>query len=181
MKQGMLNTDVAYAGQVQMYVETNGGRIEVCEHNSGTKVLWNTLARAILGQDVKGSVPKYIDIVYPDTGTSLLFRRLPFSNVVMGDLAEKNKQKSDTHTSVRLSAVLMNEYKTQSSAIGTLQLRMLNNNNEVLAKIDSPSALSDIYTSVVPGVNAVIEWTMTFSDITPEASSANNSNSSGRV
>ena len=181
MKQGTLSTEVRYSGEVHMYVEANGGRIEVCEHNSGTKALWNAIARAILGQDIRSSVPKYIDIVFPGTGTSLLFRRLPFSNAVMGDLAEKNKTTSDTRTSVRLSAVLMNEYKTQSSAMGTLQLRMLNSNNEVLAVIESPSALSDIYTSVVPGVDAVIEWTMSFSDITPEAPSANNSNSSGRV
>jgi hypothetical protein len=99
----------------------------------------------------------------------------------MGELAEKDRSKSNDRTSVRLSAVLMNEYKTQSSASGLLQLRMLNGNNEILATVDSPSALSDIYTSVVPGVDAVIEWTMTFSDATAETPSSNNQNSSGRV
>lgn len=159
MSRGIINTGVSYYGEVKISLNTPKGKKEIYKHNDGQKPLWNLLAKAIAGYDVKDLLPKYLDIV-DSTGTSLLFKRLLFTGVVWGDAVET----SDDSTSALFYSTLMNEYKSRRVYNGSLTLQMLDSNGNVLASVKSDSELGDAYSSVTNGVNATIEWKMVFSN-----------------
>ena len=158
MVKGIVGTTTKYCGEVRMFVETTGGKIEVKEKNSGCKRLWDFLTRAAAGQDTREYAPKYIDIRKGD-GTSILYKRIPFTGVVFGEAVVRSTDSS----SVLFNATLLYEHlKSKPSEGVALNLIMLDATGKPLAIVESASALSDVCNSIVPGVDGVIQWKLTF-------------------
>ena len=164
MMKGTTSTDVGYSGEVRIYLKSNDNMKEVYVHNEGKKALWNLLARAVAGYDVKNLLPRYLDLVNETSGLSMLYKRIPFTGIIWGDSVEKD----ETGTSTLFNATLTSEYKTKSISNSKIELRMLNSNNDVLASVSGGTGILDVYNSVVPGVDAVIEWKLTFKNYTTD-------------
>lgn len=149
---------VGYSGNVVIRMSNSKSRRVLELKNNGKKALWNMLAKAVLGIDVSSRIPRYLDMI-SSSGTSLLFRRIPFTGSVYHD----TDGKKDYSTSTVFVAALTSENKKISSGeVGDVTMRMVNSANEVLAEINGSSALGSIYKNVVPGVDAIIEWEMMF-------------------
>lgn len=171
MIKGSLTDGIGYEGKVRVLLESNGSRKEFIGYNKGQKALWNLLAKAVVGYDVKQEIPRYLDVVNynfdkpddPEQYNSCLCRKVPFTSIVWGDLIPEFD--NDNRTAVRLTATVTVAEKVSTLNVDNCALVMYNY-NDVLAVIkDDQKVLAEIMNHITVGVNAVIEWTLLFSNL----------------
>lgn len=169
-----ISNTIKYSGNISVKLQRNGNIYKLQSHNTGTKYLTDTIARALCGQNISLDIPRYIDFVaieqLSDKSStdepqviSLLYYPINFTGITWGDVAYSNSK----GTSIRLTATILPTDKLSLSGIDnyTLQLRIKSVNNEVLAKIEPDSGdtvLYDLYKSLIDGTSAIIEWYMHF-------------------
>jgi hypothetical protein len=156
----MKNT-VGYSGSVTARLSVhnpNGYHFK----NNGKKPLWELLSRAVTGKDCSVLTPKSIGI-YQDDGegnySMLTFTPLPIYGTVYGDVVGEN---SDNQASVLFTATA--SYADRKNlANGNVVLRLMSADDTILAEVkDIDSTLKDIHNAMIPGIDAIYEWQLTF-------------------
>lgn len=163
-----LGNYVGYSGKVKVSLSCNGSTREVLLTNSGTKTLWNTIAKALAGYNISNEVPKYFDMV-DSNGTSLLINKILFRGTVWGEEVDNSTES----TSVRLTATVTSTDKLLSTLSGGRQcnLRMYSaSGKNHMAQISDTQdgVLRELYNTINVGTNAIFEWTLTFSNKSSE-------------
>lgn len=166
MSGAQLGNFIGYNGKVKASICVGGNKKEYILLNSGTKTLWDLLAKAMLGYPIADEIPAYFDIVNGN-GTSLLRNRILFRAKVWGDEVG-NGVDTVTSTSAKFTATVTESDKL-TNKVGSGQqvaLRMYGANGKShLAQInDENNALFNLYNNITVGTDAIFEWILTFSN-----------------
>ena len=157
-----MNSSIGYRGGVRarLSVHNSNGR-----HfkNKGYKPLWNLLAKAITGNNFSTMCPASIGIYQKDGDVyrSLTYSPIPIYGKVWGDVVEE----SATSTSALFTATATYADR-KNDATGDVVLRLLTASDEVLAEVDDiDGILRDIHNAMIPGIDAIYEWQLTFENM----------------
>ena len=131
--------------------------------NNGRELLWELLARAVTGNKIESIIPKSIGIYQKEDNDyiSLTYSPIPIYGKVWGDVVSRDANSC----SARFSATsIYTNKKKEASDTGKVVLRLLTEAEEVLAEVedDSTETLKNIHNSVMPGIDALYEWQLTF-------------------
>lgn len=165
MNNAQLQNFIGYQGQVTASMVVRGRKKQYSIFNSGTKNLWNLLAKAIAGYSISGEIPEYFDIV-DELGNSYLRSRIPFRAKVWGeDTVEEDTENS---TSVKLTVTVTKSDKRRDHLPNgsNVVLRMYNVMGNALAEITDTTdkQLLQLYNNISTGTDAIFEWVLTFSN-----------------
>lgn len=169
---GLLSNSFTYEGMVNIKLKRNGKIYALNTYNTGTKLLVDTIAKALSGTSVAENIPRYLDFVYGEKNddgsykneSSLLKTSIPFVGKVYGDMA-KTSDIDENASCLLLSATISAADRNLVQTCPNKQLRMLDSNSNVLAFIDNKNNLLDtLYDSLKDGTDAIIEWRMIFSN-----------------
>lgn len=164
MNNAQLENFIGYSGRLTANMVVKGRSKQYCLHNSGTKNLWNMLAKAVAGYTVESETPQYFDIVDAN-GNSHLRSPILFRGKVWGKDAVKIEDSNSS--SVKLTAtVTRSDKRIDTLADGeNVRLRMYDLLGNVLAEIrDDDKKLFDLYNNISSGTDAIFEWVLTFSN-----------------
>ena len=153
-------------------IEYSGGvRARLSVHNSngyhfknnGKKLLWELLARAVTNNDIKSIIPKSIG-VYQKTGStysSLTYSPIPIYGRVYGDVVSKDK---DSCSALFSATATYSTKKVDATNKGKVVLRLLTESDDILAEVedDEVGTLAGIHNAIVPGIDVLYEWKLTF-------------------
>ena len=173
INKGYIGNSFTYNGKVSFKLKRNGREYSLYTHNEGTKYLWDTVTKALAGQNVSDRVPRYIDFEYvlkeivdtkeKEVPHSLITEPIPFTGIVWGEMAQEVT--SEHNGTLMLTAVITANDKlsvdTSNPSITRLQLTMKSKEGRTLATV-SDDSLYDLYNSLTEGTDAVIEWRMIF-------------------
>ena len=168
--QGFVSNSFTYEGKINVKLKCKDKIYTLNTHNTGTKLLVDTIAKALSGTSVADNVPRYLDFIYgekDDKGVyikedSLLKTVIPFVGKVYGDMA-KTPDLDENCSCLLLSATISAADRNLIQTTPNKQLRMLDSKKQPLAFIENP-ILDTLYDSLKDGTDAIIEWRMIFSN-----------------
>ena len=170
---GLLSNSFTYEGVVNIKLKRNGKVYALNIHNTGTKLLVETIAKALSGTNVTENIPKYLTFICGEknletgeyiTVSKLLRNKIPFVGKVYGDVAKTDKM-NENSSCLLLSATISAADVNPVNISNNKQLRMLDSNDNILATIDNKNELlNTLYDSLKDGTDAIIEWRMIFSN-----------------
>lgn len=169
---GLLSNSFIYEGMVNIKLKHNGKIYALNTYNTGTKLLVDTIAKALSGTSVSENIPRYLDFVYGEKNdegsyknkSSLLKSSIPFVGKVYGEMA-KTSEIDENASCLLLSATISAADVHSVPNCLNPQLSMLDSSNNVLAFIDDKNKLlTTLYDSLKDGTDAIIEWRMIFSN-----------------
>ncbi len=159
VKSNVSNT-FSYNGSVNISLKTKGRIYPFSFHNTGTKLLLDTVTKALCGEDISDSRPTHLDIQHLVAGkyVSALKSPVPLTGAVWGTAA----QASPNEGVVLVNGVITEEDK--EITVGTLtspKLVITTDSGGILASIDS-SNIQTMFSSITESTDALIEWRMIF-------------------
>ncbi len=129
--------------------------------NNGKELLWELLARSVTGNDISSIVPKSIGIYQKDGNkeVSLTYAPIPIYGKVYGDVVSK-----DENSCSALFSATATHANRKLPATGEVTLKLLTASEDVLAEVkdDSNKTLQNIHNAMIPGIDALYEWKLTF-------------------
>lgn len=168
---GFISNLLNYSGQVNINLVRNGKVFTVPFLNKGTKLLTNAIAKALAGQDISDTLPRYLDFTYvieqdgEDTQEGRLINtKIPFVGIVWGDVALPANIQDPEGSALLLQATISSADKvivTNLDSIKDFRLCITTKTGEVLAFVSDPT-LKDMYNALSEGTDAIIEWRMLF-------------------
>lgn len=180
---GLISNSFIYEGKINIKLKNKEKSYTLKAHNTGTKLLVNTIAKALSGANISENIPRYLDFIYGEKEngeyknkpTSILKSIIPFTGKVYGDVAKTPELAQDENCScLLLSATISANDRHVVQNAPNKQLRMLNSNQEALAIIENKDNLLDLlYESLKDGTDAILEWRMIFSNKIAEENNEN--------
>lgn len=160
---GIIENKVSYQGNVSLSLKNKGEHIVYSIKNSGTKLLLDTITRALAGYSIENSIPKYIDIQVSYDGkssyTSGLLKAIPLVGVVYGEPAGAEKNNGV----LLLNATITYADKAPISAMTDARLVLLTEDMKVLASIEDDSGdITTMWESITSSTDAIVEWKLSF-------------------
>lgn len=166
--------NLAYKGEVTARL-TKADSSPVTIHNVGYKALWDTLAKAVTGENISSDIPKTFNVFNVQRGSNntiinesaCLFHNIPFSGTVCGDTVSTDPNSSCARfTAMVTRGDRLAEIRNEAVLRMYSDRRDKNNKPIVLAEVwDTPDEpIKRTFNSVIDGVNAIYEWKMIFTN-----------------
>ena len=136
--------------------------------NNGQPLLWELLARAVTGNEIATISPKSIGIYErigenSDNDKSLTYAPIPIYGKVYGDVVS-----NDPNSCSALFSATATSTDRKNEATGQVVLKLLTADDRVLAEVKDNDAevLKGIHNAMIPGIDAMYEWQLTFRNAT---------------
>lgn len=155
-----ITNSIGYSGRVTISLTPVKGKPVNKYKNMGLQPLFDLITKFLSGDNsAKRGIPAYLDV---HNGTnSLLIRPVPLVGVVWG---EATGVVAENSSSISMSAVVTVSDKAEKGIVTKdVLFRLIDVDGKVLAEIQGKD-LSDLYNSVVTGVDMLVEWVLTFSN-----------------
>lgn len=160
------DNNVSYQGDVTLTIKNNCGTYKLPVKNRGTAHLFNTITRALCGQDISDDRPYYINMICKRIDGSTV-ELLTNRYVPITGQGYDNRVNSDNSSSVILNALILPSYKAFKIDLAEEDKIYLNlysrDKSNILADVTGDT-LIDAYNALQDGSEIVVNWKMTFSN-----------------
>ena len=164
---GQIKDNISYNGNIKVTINDRGHKSELKFHNSGTKLLFDTITKALAGYSIEGETPQYIDIKYSQdnvTFTSALYSPVIITGKIFGDPAGAGR--NTDFGIVQMNAEIDHSVKIDGIEAEYWQLQLLNSSTGILAIVDNSNDVKEIYNAITGNHEVIIEWALQFSNPT---------------
>lgn len=164
----IVDDSYAYKGSVKISYKKNG-EMRVFEYdNSGTALLFKTLARAMIGISIYSLVPSLMEITESSDGTGASFLKKP---LVITRRAVNEELSGNSKVFPAVFTALLNLADLKSSALsGEREYYLSLRGGEIDGTASLPLAVVELDREVIEdislnrGIQALIEWKMIFNN-----------------
>ena len=172
---GQITDNINYDGNIKVTINNKGRKSELKLHNSGTKLLFDTVTKALAGYSIKNETPQYIDIKYTRNNESInddtnpLISALSSPVVLTGKVyGEPAGASSDVNYGrVQFEAELDHSVKIDNITGFNWRLELLSRSKQKLADIVDTNETHQvlyIYNAINNTNEVIIEWALQFSN-----------------
>lgn len=150
----MSTTSIKYKGMVEVTYSIDGKTYSATKHNAGTQELFKLLCRALCGENIQKDKPAYLDVgnVENDEWVSSLSSRVQLTGL-------RYVQEEGNWTAKATATIEQRKFISIPQAGGTIDLRLGALNVSNLATVTIPS---DNLANLKPGMQAIVNWTLSF-------------------
>lgn len=162
---GKIQENISYNGTIKVIVNDRGHKYELNLHNQGTKLLYDTVTKALAGYSIQNDVPKYIDITYSDNESGTYKSALLSPVVITGIIFGAPAAATSNDGKLLLNTEIDNSKKAPTSYSGdNWRLELLSVSKGILAIIENTNGqVKTIYDNITETNEVLIEWTLKFS------------------